>query len=85
MEKKIIILIKIIMVKTINQIRIVGNLTDLSKMNTGLQQRDSWATTLFNLSLKEIIRDTQIDDSGTLTRKSIQVIGLHGPKTGKGN
>ena len=55
-------------------VKIKNHLCELITTERGLHQGDSFACLLFNLALDKCIRDSGLDQTGTLWNKSLQIL-----------
>ena len=69
-------LIKATMERVMCYVRVSGVLAEPFESRRGLRQGDGLSCLLFNIALEGIIRRAGIDTSGTIFRKSVQLLGF---------
>lgn len=73
---KLIRLIKATMERVMCVVRVSGTLSSPFESRRGLRQGDGLSCLLFNIALEGVIRRAGIDTSGTIFRKSVQLLGF---------
>lgn len=73
---KLIRLLKATMERVMCVVRVSGTLSSPSESRKGLRQGDGLSCLLFNIALEGVIRRAGIDTSGTIFRKSVQLLGF---------
>lgn len=72
--RKLINLIKMTLKGTHCRVVVDGKLSEKFEVRTGLKQGDPMSTTLFNLVLEKVIRDSKIQTNGLIYQKKHQVM-----------
>lgn len=72
--RKLIRLTKVTLEKTKTKIKFNNHMSDYFETNTGLKQGDPLSTTLFNLMLEYIIRESGINRAGSLKTKTTTLL-----------
>jgi hypothetical protein len=57
------------------QVRIRNNLSEFFETLDGFRQGDPLSTLLFNVVLEKVVRDSNVETSGTIYRKASQLLG----------
>src|ERR1700744_5540089 len=57
------------------RVRIRNNLSEIFETMDGLRQGDPLATLLFNIVLEKIVRNSTVETSGTIYKKTSQLLG----------
>jgi Reverse transcriptase (RNA-dependent DNA polymerase) len=69
-------LVKATMDRVMCVVRVSGTLSSPFESRRGLRQGDGLSCLLFNIALEGVIRRARIDTSGTIFRKSVQLLGF---------
>ena len=72
---KLIALTKLTLLNVKARVRIRNNLSEIFETMDGLRQGDPLATLLFNIVLEKIVRNSTVETSGTIYRKTSQLLG----------
>jgi hypothetical protein len=72
----LISLTRLTMQKVACRVRIQGHLSPPFETSSGLRQEDALSCTLFNLALEKVVRSAQINRTGTIFNKSVQVLAF---------
>lgn len=73
--KKLIDLSRMTLSHVRARIRIRNNLSDIFEAEEGLRQGDGLAALFFNIVLEKVIRESNVETSGTIFRKLSQLLG----------
>ncbi len=73
--KKLIDLSKLTLSHVRAKVRIRNNLSDAFEVMDGLRQGDGLASLFFNIVLEKVIRESNVETSGTIFRKLSQLLG----------
>jgi hypothetical protein len=74
--KKLIRLLKATLSEVVNCVKVEGILSGYFKTKIGLRQGDGLSTMLFNIALEGVIRRAEIQTSGSIFTKSIQLLAF---------
>lgn len=72
---KLVSLTRMTLTKTISAVRVQTDISEPFETFNGLRQGDALSCVLFNIVLDKCIRDSQIETTGTIYQKSVQVLG----------